>query len=120
MKFLLDVGISPELGRLLESIGHSFRFVPDHYSSKSSDAEILNIAAENGEVVITHDLDFGMLLAFSRQAMPSVVLFRIHKISPSRFFALMTANWSVIDWPLQEGSFVVFDENGLRIRRLPI
>ena len=120
MKFLLDVGISPAPGRLLESVGHSYRFVPDHYSAKSSDAEILSHAAENGEVVLTNDLDFGKLLAFSKQRMPSVVLFRIHTISPQRFFRLMTANWEVIDWPLQEGAFVVFDENGLRIRQLPI
>lgn len=28
MRFLLDVGISPRLGKLLEADGHDFRYVP--------------------------------------------------------------------------------------------
>ena len=47
MKFLLDVGISPRLGALLEQSGHTFRFVPDHYSNRLSDAEILEAARVN-------------------------------------------------------------------------
>ena len=53
MKFLLDVGISPALGNKLEAAGHEFRYLPDHYSNKSTDSEILEIALEAGEIIIT-------------------------------------------------------------------
>lgn len=41
MKFLLDVGISPKLGKLLQADGHTFRYVPHHYSNKLPDSDIL-------------------------------------------------------------------------------
>ena len=63
--------------------GHSYRYLPDFYSNKSSDTEIIKIAIENEEVIITHDLDFGFLLAFLGQNRPSVILFRIHHTTPS-------------------------------------
>ena len=47
MKFLLDVGITPALGRLLEADGHSFRYLPDFYSNKTTDANILDIARQH-------------------------------------------------------------------------
>lgn len=120
MKFLLDVGITPVLGRLLEAGGHSFRYLPDFYSNKTTDAHIIDIARQNGEVVITHDLDFGTLLAFSGQRLPSVILFRLHHISAELFYRLITTNWKVIEQPLQEGAFVVIEASSVRIRMLPI
>ncbi len=120
MKFLLDVGISPRLGLLLEEAGHNFRFVPDHYSNKLPDAEILEIARQNGEVVIAHDLDFGTQLAFSGTALPSVIIFRIHHINPEVFFELILACWESIEIPLTEGALIVIEKASFRIRHLPI
>ncbi len=120
MKFLLDVGISPRLGILLEEIGHSFRFVPNHYSNKLPDAEILEVARQNGEVIIAHDLDFGTQLAFSGASTPSVIIFRIHHINPKIFLQLILACWSTIEVPLTEGALVVIEKTSVRIRFLPV
>ncbi len=120
MKFLLDVGISPRLGVLLEGEGHTFRFVPDHYSNRLSDTEILEAARQNEEVVIAHDLDFGTQLAFSGSADPSVVIFRIHHINPELFFGLLMAYWEAIEVPLMEGALVLIEQSNVRIRALPI
>lgn len=120
MKFLLDVGITPALGRLLEADGHSFRYLPDFYSNKTTDANILDIARQHGEVALTHDLDFGTLLAFSGQRLPSVILFRLHRISAEVFYQLIRAHWETIERPLQEGAFVVMEASSVRIRMLPI
>ena len=118
MKFLLDVGISPRLGDLLVKEGHGFRYVPDHFPNSISDKEILEIASASNEVVITHDTDFGQLLAFSGASSPSVVLFRIHHIRPKIFFDLIVQNWGQIEPHLSQGAIVIFDESNLRIRRL--
>jgi predicted nuclease of predicted toxin-antitoxin system len=120
MKFLLDVGISPQLGQLIEGRGHSFRYLPVYFSSKTSDHEILNIAAEAGEVIITHDLDFGKLLAFSGQNQPSVILFRIHHISAQIFYELILKAWDFIAEPLHTGALVVIESESVRVRMLPI
>jgi predicted nuclease of predicted toxin-antitoxin system len=120
MKFLFDVGISPRLGKLLMTQGHSFRYLPNHYSNKTPDFDILEIAIENDEVIITHDLDFGTLLAFSGQNSPSVILFRIHHIEPVLFYKLILDNWDTIEQPLESGSLVIIELNSIRIRPLPI
>ncbi|HRI60552.1 MAG TPA: DUF5615 family PIN-like protein [Saprospiraceae bacterium] len=120
MKFLLDVGISPKLGKLLEADGHTFRYFPHHYSNKLPDSEILEIARYEGEVIITHDLDFGKLIAFSRHNHPSIILFRIHHINAEIFYRLLKESWPLIAEPLERGAFVVIEEKSVRIRELPI
>ena len=120
MKFLLDVGISPQLGKRLTADGHTYRHLPNHYSSKTTDSGILDIAIDNQEVIITHDLDFGTLLAFSQQNRPSVILFRIHHIEPELFYKLISDNWKTIEEPLSTGALVIIETHSIRIRRLPI
>ena len=119
MKFLLDVGISPQLGRLLEQDGPMYRYVPDYYSAKSDDAEILMFAAENDEVVLTHDTDFGTLLAFSGLSKPSVVLFRIHHVNAALFYQLISDNWPILCEPLETGALIVLETTSVRIKKLP-
>jgi predicted nuclease of predicted toxin-antitoxin system len=120
MKFLLDVGISPRLGMLLTQQGHSYRHLPNHYSPKTDDSDILEIAIENQEVIITHDLDFGALLAFSGDSLPSTILFRIHDIIPQLFYTLIVDNWLTIEQPLNEGALVIIETHSVRIRKLPL
>lgn len=108
------------MGMLLEQAGHTFRFVADYYSNKLPDAEILEIARQNGEVVIAHDLDFGMQLAFSGAAFPSVIILRIHHINPEVFFQLLLACWETIEIPLVGGALVLIEKSTFRIRTLPI
>jgi len=120
MKFLLDVGISPRLGKLLEADGHACRYVPHFYSNTIPDIEILRIARHSGEVIITHDLDFEKMLAFSAKNTPSVILFRIHHISSLAFYAKLNNLWDTISSSLEQGAFVVIEEHSVRIRALPI
>lgn len=120
MKFLLDVGISPRLGELLIQKGHSYRHMPNFYSPKTDDSDILKIAVENQEVIITHDLDFGALLAFSGDNRPSTILFRIHNIVPQLFYDLIVDNWTTIEQPLHEGALVIIETHSVRIRKLPL
>ena len=51
-------------------------------AGNAPDAEILGYAAANDLVVITHDLDFGAILAVARGPKPSVVQIRGGAISP--------------------------------------
>jgi len=68
------MNLSRELGRLLEIQGHAWRHARDAGLGEATDSTIVEIAKANGEVILTHDLDYGHLLAFSGDARPSVVI----------------------------------------------
>ncbi|AUD01383.1 hypothetical protein CWM47_05890 [Spirosoma pollinicola] len=89
-------------------------------SPTTSDLHIIQEAAATGEVILTHDTDFGTLLSFFGTSKPSVILFRIDKINSSLFYKLLTDNWSLICRPLEDGALVIFEEDKFRIRELPI
>lgn len=65
-----------QLGRLLRNQGHDCRHAADHGLHNADDHEIVEVARSTGEVILTHDLDFGRILAFSGKAEPSVIIFR--------------------------------------------
>jgi predicted nuclease of predicted toxin-antitoxin system len=71
LKFLLNMNLSRELGRLLETQGHTWRHARDAGLAEAADSVIVEIAKANGEVILTHDLDYGHLLAFSGDDRPS-------------------------------------------------
>jgi len=120
MKFLLDVNMPPSLGESLTTLGHLYRWVPSCMAPTSSDLQIIQEATTTGEVILTHDTDFGTLLSFLGTLKPSVVLFRIDKINAHLFYSLLVDNWSILNQPLQEGALIIFEEDKFRIRELPI
>ena len=120
MKFLLDVHFGPSFLGLLETKGHKCRLVVHAGHPKMIDSEILDMAYEAGEVVITHDLDFGKLLAFSGKPGPSVIIFRLKHINNELFFDLLTACWNQIEAPLLNGALIIVEPDAVRIRNSPI
>jgi predicted nuclease of predicted toxin-antitoxin system len=120
MNFLLDVHLSKGLARMLEADGHVCRLVVEVGNPKMDDLDILRLALENGEVIHTHDLDFGTLLAFSKESKPSVVIFRIEKINNKIFYQLLSDYWETIEEPLIKGAIVIIEPTAVRIRDLPI
>jgi predicted nuclease of predicted toxin-antitoxin system len=120
MNFLLDVNVAPRLGDLLVAEGHSYRHIALIGKGDSADAAIMDIARDSGEVIITHDLDFGGLLAFSGDNAPSVITLRVHRITTDSIFHLLVNNWSQMEKPLLDGALVLIEQEHIRIRKLPI
>jgi predicted nuclease of predicted toxin-antitoxin system len=120
MQFLLDMNVPPSLGRNLISRGQKARHVKEIGMSRSDDLEIISEARKNTEIIITHDLDYGHLLAFSGEATPSVIIFRLRNTHPNNLFSQLIEKWPEIENPLLEGAIVVIEDNACRIRRLPI
>jgi len=67
-------------------------------------------AKESGETLITHDLDYGNLLAFSGETSPSVIIYRLRNTHPGNLYARLMSTWPEIEKALQEGAIVVIDE----------
>ncbi|MCU0426405.1 MAG: DUF5615 family PIN-like protein [Candidatus Kapabacteria bacterium] len=120
MKFLLDVNVAPRLGDMLHKEGHSYRHIALIGLGDSTDTAILELARRNNEVVITHDLDFGALLAFSNASSPSVITLRLHQINTEAMFKILSVNWHNIEKPLIDGALVLIEQEHIRIRHLPI
>jgi predicted nuclease of predicted toxin-antitoxin system len=108
------------LGRLLEPDGHTWRHVADLGLHKTEDRKILAVAKASDDVIITHDLDYGSLLAFSGDTRPSVIIIRQQNIHPKVIYETLTSNWEICGPALASGAIVIIEEGALRIRALPI
>ena len=105
---------------MLTSSGHDWRHVADVGMARASDAVILAEAKARDECVVTHDLDYGALLAFSGDASPSVVIFRLRRADTDSLHRRLIDFWREIEESLSSGAIVVIEESATRIRRLPI
>jgi predicted nuclease of predicted toxin-antitoxin system len=82
MRLLIDMNLSPRwVGVLVEG-----GFEAAHWSilgrMDAPDSEIMVYARANDYVVLTHDLDFGAILAATQGEKPSVVQIRAENVSP--------------------------------------
>jgi predicted nuclease of predicted toxin-antitoxin system len=120
MKFLVDMGISPRSAAFLRGLGHDAVHLHDEGLDRLSDTNILTAALEEGRVVLTHDLDFGDLMAASKAQLPSVVIFRLRNMSADHvdhYLRILLANYQD---RLIAGVVISVTEREIRIRSLPI
>ncbi len=120
MKFLLNMNLPPELGRRLATSGHEWRHVANLGMARASDAHILAAAKDQGECILTHDLDYGQILAFSGNSAPSVVIFRLRRVYAELMQQRLVEVWPEIEDSLKAGAVVIIEEAAVRIRQLPI
>ena len=120
MKFLLNMNMSRDLGKLLVSQGHEYRHVGDIGLARTEDLDIIAEAKEKHEIILTHDLDYGNLLAFSGELVPSVIIFRLRNTQPKNMFSRMMNMLPKIQRSLIKGAIVILEDATLRIRELPI
>ena len=120
MKFLGDMSISPQSIAFLRDQHIEAVHLYELGLARLPDLEIVQKAQEEGYVILTHDLDFGELLALSGNNTPSIVIFRLRNMRPhnvNRYLQiLVTEHQSALD----EGVVVTVEEARIRVRRLPI
>jgi predicted nuclease of predicted toxin-antitoxin system len=120
MNFLLNMNIRREMIAPLQKRGHACRHVGDIGMSRAKDDEIVAEAKRRGEVILTHDLDYGHLLAFSGEKAPSVIILRLRNLSVNEVLSRLDSIWKEIESPLMNGAIVSLSDKSLRIRKLPI
>ena len=104
----------------MEKRGHVCRHVGDIGMSRAKDVEIVAEAKKTGEVIMTHDLDYGHLLAFSGESAPSVIILQLRDLRTNEIMSRLDAVWKDIESPLMDGAIISLSDKSLRIRTLPI
>ncbi len=120
MRNLVDVNLSPAWVEALR--GHGFDAVHwrDVGNLRAPDTEILRWANDAGRVVLTHDLDFGTLLALTAGSGPSTVQVRTQDVMPNAIAAMVVTAITMHAEALSRGALVTIDELRARVRMLPI
>lgn len=114
------MGISPKTVAFLRDSGQDAVHLLDEDLGKLADPDILTKARQEGRVLLTHDLDFGDLLAASGAALPSVVIFRLRNIRPEQVNRYVQAVLGEHGEMLEQGAVVSVTEGQLRLRTLPL
>ena len=120
VRIVIDMNLSPSWADLLQAHG----WTAIHWSTvgdpRATDREIMEWAVANGYVVFTHDLDFGLALALTHAAGPSVMQVRGQDVLPDHMGPLVIAALRQHDDALAAGALAVIDERRLRVRILPL
>ncbi len=120
LKFLANMNISPQCVDKLKSLGWDIIRVSEVMDKKSKDIEIIEYAREHDRIIITHDLDFSMLLAIKSYRKPSVINLRLENIRHENVTKYILEVVNRLSKELSEGVVVSVDEKSARYRNLPI
>jgi predicted nuclease of predicted toxin-antitoxin system len=105
----------------LRAQGYDAVHVRQYDMQDSDDQSIFERANIEDRVIISADTDFGTLLSFRKSLKPSVILFRgISSRHPHIQLRLLLSNIHTIRSALEQGSIVVFSDQKLRVRKLPL
>jgi len=120
MKVLLDMNMSPRLVAMLSDAGIETTNWASVGRANQPDIEIMAYAAANDYVVLTNDLDFGILLSSANRAKPSVVQLRLDNLDPAVILDRLIHLLSQFENELIKGALVTVDTNKNRVRFLPL
>jgi predicted nuclease of predicted toxin-antitoxin system len=120
MKFLIDMNLSPKWCEVLRAEGWKSFHWSEAGSAAAPDLEVMRHAISEGCVVLTHDLDFGAMLAATQAKGPSVVQVWTQDVRPQSLSPLLVPLLKQYQAELETGALLIVDEARSRIRLLPL
>lgn len=120
MRFLADAGISPKTIEFLLGLGHDAVHVRTVGLERAEDSQLVKVAAADGRVVLTFDLDFGEILALGVLDRPSVITFRLSDARADSVNRHLTVVLMERTAELDAGALVLIEDARYRVRKLPI
>lgn len=120
MKVLVDMNLSPRWVEFLRAAGYEALHWSSIGKATAPDQELLRFAAQHGYTVITHDLDFGSILAATHGNSPSVIQIRQQDVDPSVLASRVTSALNHLKTELEAGALVTIGADRTRVRTLPL
>jgi len=120
MKVLVDTNLSPRLATLLSDAGLEAVHWNLGGQATASDLAIMAHAKLHDFVVLTHDLDFGAILAATNADKPSVVQIRAGDLAPEALVGPLTIGLRQCERALADGALLTIDAVRLRLRLLSL
>ncbi|MEB3219659.1 MAG: DUF5615 family PIN-like protein [Nostocales cyanobacterium 94392] len=120
IKLLADMNISPVTVSSLQIQGWNIIRVSEILPPTASDLEILEFARQEERVILSHDLDFSMLLAVGSYDRPSLITLRLSFTDPETVTQKILSALPQIEEILNQGAAVTIQDDNIRIRKLPI
>jgi len=104
----------------LRQAGHDVIHLREQGLQRLPDPEILEKARTEGRVLLTHDLDFGRLLALSEATSLSVIVFRLADMRPASVNHHLDQVLQQAAGDLERGAIISVREGQIRVRILPV
>ncbi|WP_072293772.1 DUF5615 family PIN-like protein [Nitrosovibrio sp. Nv17] len=120
MKLLVDMNLSPRWIGVLADAGIEVAHWSTLGANDAADSEIMAYANSHDYVVLTHDLDFGAILAATQGEKPSVVQIRAEDVSPDMIAKQVIAALRQMATELEDGALLTIEPNRTRLRVLPL
>ena len=120
MKVLLDMGLARSTAAFLRARGHDAVHLREQGLQRLSDERIVQKALAEDRIILTHDLDFGRIVALSGERWPSVITFRLadmRAIHVNRHLAHVLDHYADA---LDAGALISIRDEAIRVRRLPV
>jgi predicted nuclease of predicted toxin-antitoxin system len=120
IKIIVDMNLPPRWVPGLKAEGWDAVHWSSVGSPGAADSEILGYAKDSGYAVLTHDLDFGAILAATGGNAPSVIQVRTQDVFPEAIGLLVCAAVKQFKEEIEKGVLISVDENRSRARLLPL
>jgi predicted nuclease of predicted toxin-antitoxin system len=120
MRLLIDMNLSPRWQLILEHAGLEAVHWSELGTATAADVEVMSYANAGGFTVLTHDLDFGAILAATKGNGPSVIQLRADDTSPEANAATLVAAIRQCGPELEAGALLTLDVARVRLTLLPL
>ena len=114
------MGVSRRTVYWLRTNGHDAVHVAELGMKRAKDEDVMAHALREQRVVLTFDLDFGQILAASREMAPSVVMFRLSSARPEQVNVQRENALRDTSAALGAGAIVIVEDERCRVRKLPV
>lgn len=119
MRFLEDMGLAQSTVAVLSQMGHDAIHLTPSGLQRLTDSKNVEKSLQEKRIILTHDLNFGRIVALSQHRLPSVVTFRLADMRPVRVNTRLLEVLEHISDDLEAGALVTVFEGNFRVHRLP-
>ena len=119
MKLIIDMNLPVSWVKYLAKAGIEAVYWSNLGPIAAPDTEIIAHARVGGYVIMTRDLDFGVIMFMTRAKKPSVVQIRVEDVRPEIIGDLVVNALRQTERDLQAGALLTIEPQRARMRLLP-